>query len=102
MRTNVVYSELCDDCTVANEIDYEIDYAWWTSIHDNGHVITACDYLFWIVQVKTQWTDKYFWSLIKYLYLTDCFCFLGDQEKEDTLDEDEIIEEDEYNDSNTW
>ena len=28
--------------TVANEIDYEIDYAW-ASIHDNGHVITACD-----------------------------------------------------------
>ena len=28
----------------ANEIDYEIDYAW-TSIHDNGHVIMACDVL---------------------------------------------------------
>ena len=26
-------SELCEDCTVANEIDYA-----WTSIHDNGHV----------------------------------------------------------------
>ena len=35
-------SELCEDCAVANEIDYEIDYAW-ASIHDNGHVITACD-----------------------------------------------------------
>ena len=35
-------SELCKDCAVANEIDYEIDYAW-ASIHDNGHVITACD-----------------------------------------------------------
>ena len=33
-------SELCKDCTVANEIDYEIDYAW-TSIHDNGHVVTG-------------------------------------------------------------
>ena len=35
-------SELCEDCTVATEIDYEIDYAW-TSIHGNGHVVTACD-----------------------------------------------------------
>ena len=35
-------SELCEDCAVANEIDYETDYAW-ASIHDNGHVITACD-----------------------------------------------------------
>ena len=35
-------SELSEDCTVANEIDYEIDYAL-TSIHDNRHVITACD-----------------------------------------------------------
>ena len=36
-------SELCrENCAVANEIDYEIDDAW-TSIHDNGHVITACD-----------------------------------------------------------
>ena len=26
------------DCAVANEIDYA-----WASIHDNGHVITACD-----------------------------------------------------------
>ena len=31
-------SELCEDCAVANEIDYA-----WASIHDNGHVITACD-----------------------------------------------------------
>ena len=31
-------SELCKDCAVANEIDYA-----WASIHDNGHVITACD-----------------------------------------------------------
>ena len=37
-------SEFCEDCTVANEIDYENDYAW-TSIHDNGHVITALDFL---------------------------------------------------------
>ena len=35
-------SELCEDCAVANEIGYEINYAW-ASIHDNGHVITACD-----------------------------------------------------------
>ena len=35
-------SELCEDCNVANETDYEIDYAW-TSIHDNGQVVTACD-----------------------------------------------------------
>ena len=27
-------AELCEDCTVANEIDYA-----WTSIHDNGHVV---------------------------------------------------------------
>ena len=28
-----------------NDIDYEIDYAWTSihGIHDNGHVITACD-----------------------------------------------------------
>ena len=44
MRTNIVYSELCEDCTVANKIDYEIDYAW-ACIHDNGHMITACDVL---------------------------------------------------------
>ena len=25
-------SELCEDCAVANEINYEIDYAW-ASIH---------------------------------------------------------------------
>ena len=31
-------SELCEDCAVANEIDYV-----WASIHDNEHVITACD-----------------------------------------------------------
>ena len=37
-----MFSELCEDCAVANEIDYEIDYAW-ASIHDNGHVITARD-----------------------------------------------------------
>ena len=39
-------SELCEDCAVANEIDYEIDYEVdyaWTCIHDNVHVITACD-----------------------------------------------------------
>ena len=35
-------SVLCEDCAVANEIYYEIDYEW-ASIHDNGHVITACD-----------------------------------------------------------
>ena len=35
-------SELCIDCPVAKEIDCEIDYAW-ALIHDNGHVITACD-----------------------------------------------------------
>ena len=29
-------SELCEDCAVANEIDYA-----WASIHDNGHVITG-------------------------------------------------------------
>ena len=31
-------SELCDDCAVMNEIDYEIDDAWTSihGIHDNG------------------------------------------------------------------
>ena len=31
-------SELCEDCAVANEIDYEIDDAWTNihGIHDNG------------------------------------------------------------------
>ena len=31
-------SELCEDCAVANEIDYEIDDAWTSihGIHDNG------------------------------------------------------------------
>ena len=37
-------SELCKDCAVANEIDYEIGDAW-TCIYDNRHVITACDVL---------------------------------------------------------
>ena len=37
-----IFQELCEDCAIANEIYYEIDYAW-TCIHDNGHVITACD-----------------------------------------------------------
>ena len=38
-------SELREDCAVANEIDYEIAVAWTSihGIHDNGHVITACD-----------------------------------------------------------
>ena len=38
-------SELCEDCAVANEIDYEIDDAW-TNIHgiyDNG----PCDHGVW-------------------------------------------------------
>ena len=30
--------QLCEDCAVANEIDYA-----WTCIHDNGHMIMACD-----------------------------------------------------------
>ena len=38
-------SEFCEDCAVANEIDYENYYAW-ASIHDNEHVITACDVWF--------------------------------------------------------
>ena len=31
-------SELCEDCAVANEIDYEIDDAWTNipGIYDNG------------------------------------------------------------------
>ena len=31
-------SELCEDCAVANETDYEIDDAWTNihGIHDNG------------------------------------------------------------------
>ena len=31
-------SKLCEDCAVANEIDYEIDDAWINilGIHDNG------------------------------------------------------------------
>ena len=38
-------SELCEDCAGANEIDYKIDDAWTNihGIHDNGHMITACD-----------------------------------------------------------
>ena len=36
-------SELCEDCAVANEIDYEIDDAW-TNIHGiHDKRITACD-----------------------------------------------------------
>ena len=46
-------SELCEDCAVAKEIDYEIDYAW-ASIHDNGHKITACDV--WLQQrIESHW-----------------------------------------------
>ena len=37
-----IFQSYCEDCAVANEIDYEVDYAW-ASIHDNGHMITACD-----------------------------------------------------------
>ena len=58
-------SELCKDCAVANEIDYEIDYAW-ASIHDNGHVITACNvrtstaHCFWPTSVKMCCRSKLF------------------------------------------
>ena len=36
-------SELCEDCAVANEIDYEIDDAWTNihGIHDNEPTLTA-------------------------------------------------------------
>ena len=36
-------SELCEDCAVANEIDYEIDDAWTSihGIHDNEYVIMS-------------------------------------------------------------
>ena len=36
-------SELCEDCAVANEIDYEIDDAWTNihGIHNNGHEMTS-------------------------------------------------------------
>ena len=44
--------ELCEDCAVANEIDYEIDYAW-ASIHDNEHVSTARDV--WLQQRIVTW-----------------------------------------------
>ena len=44
-------SELCEDCAVANEIDYA-----WASIHDNGHVITACDV--WLQQRIDKVTEK--------------------------------------------
>ena len=64
-------SELSEDCAVANEIDYEIDYAW-ASIHDNGHVITACDV--WLQQrIKhvIYTTSTLHWRfIIKSLYLT--------------------------------
>ena len=43
-------SELCEDCAIANEIDYA-----WASIHDNGHVITACD-------VRLQQRIKFLWK----------------------------------------
>ena len=49
MRTNVVYFRvICEDCTVANEIDYA-----WTSIHDNGQGVTASDV------VLQQRTDRF-------------------------------------------
>ena len=53
--------ELCEDCTIANEIDYEIDYAW-TSIHDNGHVITACDVV--LQQRIASETEEALWVII--------------------------------------
>ena len=42
-------SELCEDCTVANEIDYV-----WTSIHDNGQGVTACDV---VLQQRISWVS---------------------------------------------
>ena len=52
--TMLYISELCEHCTVANDIDYEIDYAW-ASIHDNGHVVTACDVVHqYAVKAKTS------------------------------------------------
>ena len=45
-------SELCKDCAVANEIDYEIDDAW-TNIHgthDNG----PCDHPW----QRTMWSRR--------------------------------------------
>ena len=54
-------SELCEDCAVANEIDYEIDYAWTSihGIHDNGHVITACDV--WLYNSVLESVEEQMW-----------------------------------------
>ena len=49
-------SELCEDCAVVDEIDYA-----WASIHDNGHVITACDV--WLQQ-RIGSVGKCFWFVL--------------------------------------
>ena len=50
-------SELCEDCR-RNEIDYA-----WTCIHDNGHVIPACDV--WLSQriALSKYTYKVYFLL---------------------------------------
>ena len=56
-------SELCEDCAVANEIDYEIDNAW-ASIHDNEYEITACDV--WLQQRISRLNCLYVNEWIKF------------------------------------
>ena len=58
------FSELCEDCAVANEIDYEIDDAWTNihGIHDNGprdhgvwRLTLTAYYCASVLYVRTQW-----------------------------------------------
>ena len=66
-------SELCEECTVANEIDYA-----WSSIHDNGQGVTACDV--WLLQcesnenfLKISW-NIYMGGLLKSVTFFDSHC----------------------------
>ena len=50
-------SELCEDCAVVNEIDYEIDDVWTSihGIHDNGprdHGVWTSDFNSVLLRIK--------------------------------------------------
>ena len=61
-------AELCEDCAVANEIDYEIDDAWTNihGIHDNG----PRDHGLWRLTLKVPWNANACWFVLIYNTLT--------------------------------
>ena len=59
-------SELCEDCAVVNEIDYEIDDAWTNihGIHDNGprdHGVWPSDFNS-VFNVHVSFPDRVVWG----------------------------------------